>query len=497
MDFVTALTSIFHPMVLIFLLVGIFLGSLIGTLPGLTATMGIALLVPITFWLDSSSGFAMLIGLWNSAIWSGGISAILINTPGTPASIMTTLDGYALTKRGEARLALDINTISSVFGGLFGSIILLIFAFPLSKITLKFGPPEYFSLGVFGLTMMITIGGTSFGKSLSMGLAGLIMATIGSDAVVGAQRFTFGNINLIQGINFIAILIGALGLSEILYQISIRKHSDNRNTKIEFGNKKMNFGILKKIFFPSLASSGVGVIVGAIPATGGDIASIISWGQAKKLSKNPEEFGKGSYVGLAISCVTNNAVIGGALITMLTLGIPGDTVTAILIGALISYGVQPGAQMFQDNAVLVYTIISLMIFANIFILIYGLLMTKIMSKFLSLKREYIWVSVIIFSLLGSYALQYSLFDVGVMLTFSLVGFIAKLNDYPLGPFVLGFLLEPIIEANFNRSLVLSYGSLDFLYNRPITVLFLVLSALSVIVSIILEKRNKNKVKNVK
>ena len=204
-------------------------------MPGLTATMGIALLVPITFWLDSSSGFAMLIGLWNSAIWSGGISAILINTPGTPASIMTTLDGYALTKRGEARLALDINTISSVFGGLFGSIILLIFAFPLSKITLKFGPPEYFSLGVFGLTMMITIGGTSFGKSLSMGLAGLIMATIGSDAVVGAQRFTFGNINLIQGINFIAILIGALGLSEILYQISIRKHSDNRNTKIEFG----------------------------------------------------------------------------------------------------------------------------------------------------------------------------------------------------------------------------------------------------------------------
>lgn len=492
MEFINALISLINPSVLMFLLVGVFLGSLIGTLPGLTATMGIALLVPLTFWLDSTSGFAMLIGLWNSAIWSGGISAILINTPGTPASIMTTLDGYELTKKGHARLALDINTVGSVFGGLFSTLILIIFAFPLSKVTLKFGPPEYFALGVFGLTMMIAIGGTSLLKSLTMGIAGLLIATIGSDAVVGAQRFTFGNINLIQGINFIAMLIGALGLSEILYQIATREFFGNRDTNIKFEDEKINLSILKKIFLPSIASSGVGIIVGAIPAAGGDIASIISYGQAKKLSKNPQEYGRGSLVGLAISCVTNNSVIGGALITMLTLGIPGDTVTAILIGALISYGVQPGAQMFTNNATLVYTIMCLMILANIIILIYGLLMTRVMSKFLKLKKEYIWISVCIFSLIGSYALQYSLFDVFIMLLFSLIGLIAKINDYPLGPFILGFLLEAIIESNFNRSLVLSYGSVNFLWSRPITMLFLGFSILSVLISMIIESRNRKK-----
>ena len=251
MEFINALISLINPSVLMFLLVGVFLGSLIGTLPGLTATMGIALLVPLTFWLNSTSGFAMLIGLWNSAIWSGGISAILINTPGTPASIMTTLDGYELTKKGHARLALDINTVGSVFGGLFSTLILIIFAFPLSKVTLKFGPPEYFALGVFGLTMMIAIGGTSLLKSLTMGIAGLLIATIGSDAVVGAQRFTFGNINLIQGINFIAMLIGSLGLSEILYQIATREFFGNRDTNIKFGDEKINLSILKKIFFIS------------------------------------------------------------------------------------------------------------------------------------------------------------------------------------------------------------------------------------------------------
>lgn len=491
MDFIHTILSLLRPDIFVFLIIGVFLGSLIGTLPGLTATMGVALMVPLTFWLDSSKGFAMLIGLWNAAIWSGGISAILINTPGTPASIVTTLDGYSLAKKGMARFALDINTIGSVFGGLFGAVVLLIFAFPLSKITLKFGPSEYFALGIFGLTMMITIGGASFIKNLCMCLSGLLVATIGADAVVGTQRFTFNNINLIQGINFIAMLIGALGLGEIIYQICNYENANNiDNSKIEFGDKKVDTTTLKTLFLPSIFASCVGVIVGAVPAAGGDIASIISWGQAKKLSKKSEEFGNGSPVGLAISCITNNAVISGALITMLTLGIPGDTVTAILIGTLISYGVQPGARMFQNNMALIYTIIGLMILANFVILVYGLLMTKVMSKLLSLKKEFIWASVIILSVIGSYALQYSLFDVAIMLLFSFIGFIAKTYGYSLGPFILGVLLEPIIESNFNRSLVLSYGSLDFLWTRPMTIVLLTFSVMSVIGSIILENKKK-------
>lgn len=474
--------------ILFFLTTGVFVGSLIGTLPGLTATMGIALMVPLTFWLEPEQGFAMLIGLWNSAIWSGGISAILINTPGTPASICTTLDGFALTKKGRARLALDINTVASVFGGLFSTIMLILFAFPLSKIALQFGPSEYFALGIFGLTMMISIGGNSIIKSFCMGLIGLLLAMIGTDSVVGMQRFTFGNINILQGLNFIVILIGALGLSEILYQIIGSNKENLESSGIVFGDDKITYSILKEIASPSFLAAIVGTIIGAIPAAGGDIASIIVWGQGKKMTKNPEEFGNGSIVGLAVTCVANNAVIGGALITMLTLGLPGDTVTAILIGSLISYGVQPGAQMFQNNSGLIYTIIGLMILANIVILIYGLTMTKLMSKLLSLKKEYIWISVITFSLIGSYALQHSFFDVGVMLVFSVLGVLAKFYKFPLGPLVLGFLLAPIIESNLNRSLVLSYGSFDFLWTRPITTGFLATSILSIIGSLWLSKK---------
>ncbi len=492
MELLSIFQSLLTVDIITFLVLGVFLGSFIGTLPGLTATMGIALMVPLTFWLEPEQGFAMLIGLWNSAIWSGGISAILINTPGTPASICTTLDGYELTKQGKAKLALDINTVGSVFGGLFSTFVLILFAFPLSKIALQFGPSEYFALGIFGLTMMVSIGNDGIIKSLCMGVIGLLLATIGTDAIIGVPRFTFKNMYLLQGINFIAILIGALGLSEVLYQISESKKENISANNIVFGKEGLTVPLLIKLAPSSLGAAIVGTIIGAIPAAGGDIASVIVWGQGKKLSKNPEEFGKGSLVGLVITCVANNAVIGGALITMLTLGLPGDTVTAILIGSLISYGVQPGAQMFQDNSGLVYTILALMILANIVILIYGLSMTKLMSKFLSLKQEYIWISVVVLSIVGSYALQHSLFDVGIMLIFGVIGYFAKHYRFPLGPLILGFLLEPIIESNFNRSLVLNYGSLSFLWARPITVSFLLLSIFSIMGSSILELKSKLK-----
>ncbi|OON99624.1 MAG: hypothetical protein ATN35_00110 [Epulopiscium sp. Nele67-Bin004] len=493
MEVFNALQSLMAVDILVYLAIGVLLGSFIGTLPGLTATMGIALIVPLTFWLQPSQGFAMLIGMWNAAIWSGGISAILINTPGTPASICTTLDGYAMTKQGKAKLALDINTVFSVFGGLFSTFVLILFAFPLAKIALRFGPAEYFSLGIFGLTMMVSIGGKNVLRSICMGIAGILLATIGTDAIVGLPRFTFKNINLLQGINFIAMLIGTFGLSEVLYQIASSKKEDRSTSNIKFGSDKLSFSLFLKLLPSSLASAVTGTIIGTIPAAGGDIASVIVWGQGKKLSKHPEEYGNGSITGLSTTCVANNAVIGGALITMLTLGLPGDTVTAILIGSLISYGVQPGAQMFQDNSALIYIIIALMILANFIILIYGLSMTKLMSKFLSLKREYIWICVSILSIVGSYALQHSLFDVGIMLLFSVIGFFAKHYNFPLGPFVLGFLLSPIIESNFNRSLIMSYNSLDFMWTRPITLMFLVLSAVSIAGSLYIEVRNSKKI----
>lgn len=469
------LQSVLDPGVLLYLLFGVVIGSFLGSLPGLTATMGIAILTPITFWFSPAKGFAMLIGVWNSAIWAGGITAILVNTPGTPASIATTFDGFSLSQRGSAKLALQINTVFSVFGGIFSTLVLIVAAFPLARFAIKFGPVEYFMLGLFGLTMMISVSGNSLIKGALMGVAGLLVSTIGLDPMVASKRFTFGSIDLLMGISFIPVMIGMFGIGEVLYQISISKgkdyieKDDGTIPDIDFGDEHLTWKKFWKLTPLAVISSAFASVIGAIPAAGGDIASIICWGEAKRMSKEPEKFGNGSEEGLAASCVGNNGVLGGALTTMLTLGIPGDAATAILIGSLMMYGMQPGPRLFVENRPFVITIMALMILANIIILIYGLLTTKVSIKLLSVKKQFIWVTVIILCLVGSFALNNSLFDVYIMLAAGGLGFIMKRMDYAPGPFILGLLLGKIIESNLRRGLSLTQGSYSFLYTHPIVV----------------------------
>lgn len=474
-----AIAQVLRPDILIYNLLGVVVGMIIGGLPGLSATMGVAILTPLTFWLQPAQGLAVLLWIYNSAIWAGGISAILINTPGTPASIAQTFDGYKLVQKGKIGLALGINTIYSVAGGLISTIFLILAAFPIANFALKFGPPEYFALGIFGLSMMISVSGKQLVKGLIIGVLGLLFSTIGLDPMFSIPRFTFHNVNMMNGIPFVAAMIGMFGIGEVLFQITEKRGTKKivAMTK-ELGRIFPTFKEFKITALPCAISSIISVIIGAIPGTGGDIASIVCWQQAKQMSKHPEEFGEGSIEGLSVTSLANNGVIGGAMTTMMTLGIPGDAVTAVLIGSLMMYGMQPGPQMFLDHADFVYNIMALLIVGNLTILVLGLLTSRLSSYILYVKDEIIWILVVGFCILGSFAINNSPFDVMVMILAGILGFIAKRMDIPVGPFILALLLGPIVESNFRRSLALSMGNHLIFFTRPISLILLILTILS-------------------
>lgn len=480
-----SLANIITPSVLMFNLFGVLIGVIIGALPGLSATMAVAILTPITFWFEPSCGFAMLIGVWNSAIFAGGITAVLINTPGTPASIASTFDGYAMYRQGKGGLALGINCIFSVLGGLISTMFLIFLAFPIASFTVSFGPTEYFMLALFGLTMMISVSENNIVKGMAMGFAGLLLSTVGIDPVLAVKRFTMDTTALIAGVSFLPVMIGMFGVGEVLNQIYEFKKSKEaeqlmliKQASSSLGRVTPTFGEFKKLLKPTVLAGAESTIIGAIPAAGGDIASIICWGQGKKLSKHPEEYGKGSTEGFAISCTANNGVLGGALTTMLTLGIPGDAVTAILIGSLMMYGMQPGPKMFTEDAGFVVQIMQLMILSNILIIIIGLATAKASAKILNAKPQTVWTAVVVLCIVGSYALNNSFSDVLIMAVAGLAGFFFKRGGYAPGPFILGLLLGGMLESNLRRALVMSQGSLSIFVERPVTVVLLILIVLT-------------------
>lgn len=498
MEWLTAFASCFQPQVFLYLVIGVVSGAVIGTLPGLTATMGVAVLTPISFWLEPACGFAMLIGVYNSAIWSGGISAILLNTPGTPASMASTFDGYKLAQQGKAGLALNINTICSVFGGLVSSLCLIFFSFPLARFALKFGPAEYAMVALFGLTMMVSVSGSSPIKGLLTGFLGLLLSTIGLETIHGYKRYTFGHAALLDGLNFVPMMIGLFGIGEILYQIynydpTVKKQAAKIDKQAQF----LPFKQVMRLFPRNLIAALFSVVVGVIPGAGGDIASIICWGQSKKFSKHPEEYGEGSLEGLSVTCTANNGVIGGAMTTMLALGIPGDAVTAILIGSLMMYGMTPGPQMFIENKAFVYTLISLLIVANLVILVFGLLSSRIYPKILSLNQQTLWVVVLMCCIVGSYAINNSYLDLITMALAGVFGFVLRMMDFPQGPFILGMLLGDLLESNLRRTLAVTMGSYSAFFTSTICVVLMIISILSLCSDPIMSALRKAKEKKEK
>jgi len=475
-----AFVTLMQPSVFFYLLVGVLLGVVIGALPGLSATMGIALITPITFWLPKADGFAMMMGLWNAAIFAGGITAILINTPGTPASITQAFDGYSLYKQGKGGLALGINTIFSFVGGMVSILMLILFAEPIAKFTIKFGSAEYFMIALFGLSMMVAVAGDDILKGLILGMVGILMSTIGIDPINGTMRFTFGSTSLSAGIDFIPVMIGLFGTAEVLYQIYDRNKA---NEAAEHEQRKKNLALGRML--PSAKEMGrltprclivglVATIIGAIPAAGGDISAVICWGNSKKMSKEGDLYGKGSVEGLAVSSAANNGVIGGAMTTMLTLGLPGDSVTAILLGSLTMYGLTPGSSMFTTNAGFTAQVMILMVMANLAFLVIGLLTSKFTAKVLNIAQPTVWTAVSVLCVVGSYCINNRFSDVILMLIMGVLGFFFKVYKFPTGPLVLGLLLGATMEKNMRRALVISRGNWSYFLTQPISCVILVL-----------------------
>ena len=475
-DWLAAVQAVCAPSVMLYALIGVCVGMLIGTLPGLTSTMAIAILTPLTFWLEPTQGFAMLIGVYNSALFSGGISAIVINTPGTPASIATTFDGYSLTQRGQGALALGINNNYSELGGLLSTVVLMVAAFPLANFALRFGPAEFSILAFFGLTMMVSVSQANPVKGLLLGFIGLMLSTVGLDPINGALRYTFGNINLLDGISFIPVMIGLFGLGEMTYQIFTAERAEDGSAKTAAA--KADGRVLPTLaehilMIPSaIASAVIGVVIGAVPGAGGDIASIISWDVAKRMSKHKEDFGKGSLEGIGATCTSNNASIGGALTTALCLGVPGDSNTAVLLGSLMMYGMTPGPTLFTEQAHFVRNLMVLMIVANLLILVVGLATAKVSVKILSIRKEAIWMAVLLLCVIGSYALNKSYFDVIVMFAAGCLGFVFRRMEFPLGPLILGLLLGDICETNMRRAMSLSMGDYGIFVQSPLSIVML-------------------------
>lgn len=454
---------------------GVLVGIVFGALPGLTATMTIAVFIPFTFGMSPFISFAFLLGLYTGAVYGGSISAILINIPGTPSAIATSLDGYPMSQQGRAGEAIGISTISSTIGGFF-SVIVLMFAAPaLASVALKFSAEEYVGITVIGLSIIAIISPGSTIKGLIAGVLGLIIGIVGLDPITGYPRFIMGQAELIEGIDSIPVMIGMYGLSEMLVQISSAEYKVTVKQKIS--RIVPPFKDIKRIFGTVIRSSFIGVLIGALPAAGGSIASLVAYGQEKRLGKRKELLGTGIIEGVAAPEAANNASTGGALIPMLTLGIPGDAMTAVLMGGLIIQGLRPGPLLFQQQMPFVSSIFISLLLSVVFMCILGLLGARFFAKLIGFPKKYLIPAILVFGLVGSYAISNSIFDIWVLIISGLVGFLFRKIGLPIAPIILGMILGPIYESNFRRALMLSDGNWATFVQRPISLFFLAIVVL--------------------
>lgn len=482
--------STLQPGVLIFLFLGVTGGIAIGSLPGLTATMGVAILLPFTFGMPADAGLALLIGVYIGAIYGGSIAAILLKTPGTPAAAATVYDGYAMVKNGEASKALSMSAVASFVGGLVSTIMLMTVSPYLAKFALKFSAPEYFALAIFGLTIITTVSSKNMLKGLLAGFFGLIVATVGMDPITSLPRFTFNSVNLLNGFSVIPVLIGLFAVSEAFFQMEKLNIENKKKEKLKISRKYISFKEFIAVAPTMFKSAIMGTFIGSIPGAGADIAAFVCYNEAKRVSKQPEKFGTGILEGIAAPEAGNNGVTGGALVPLLTLGVPGDAVAAILLGALVVQGLAPGPLLFQQNPEVVYGLFSAMFIGNIFMLILGLVGIKLFSRVVEVPKNIIVPLIIFLSIIGSYSMNSSMFDVFITIGFGIIGYFMIKAEIPQSPIVLSIILGPMAETNLRKAVRMYDGGYSFLYTRPITVTFLILAIISVV-----SAYKKNKVKD--
>ena len=500
------LTSALQPEILFAVLIGVLLGMVVGILPGLTSTLGVALLVPLTFAMSPEAGLAMLGGMYCASTYSGAISAILIGIPGTPANIATLLDGYAMTKKGKANQALVLATIASCIGGFISVFALLFIAPGLAQISLKFGSFEYFMLAIFGISIIASLAEESLEKGLISGVIGILLATVGMHPLTGFLRFTYGRASLFDGIPVVVGMVGLYSIPEIIGLIS-KEVNINPNLISTSSSARITFqeiirGI-KEIYrqkWNVLRSTIIGIIVGIIPGAGCSIGGFVAYDQAKRFSKEPEKFGKGSIEGVIASETGNNATPAGTLIPLLTLGVPGNAVSAVFLGALIIHGLHPGADLFAGSAGIMYTFIMSLFFGNLFFVPIGLLICSYGLKILLIPRPILASIVGLLAIMGSFTIRANMEDVLIMLAVGLIGYAMVRCDVPRAPAVLGLVLGAMAESELARSFIIVDGNywifIMKLVTRPICLILLTLTVLSILRKIYSEqKKRRNMSKN--
>ncbi|MHB0896538.1 MAG: tripartite tricarboxylate transporter permease [Spirochaetales bacterium] len=492
--FAAGLTAVFTIPNILMIILGVFVGIVFGCIPGLTTTMAVALCLPLTFGMNSTVAMSLIMGLYIGGTSGGLISAILINIPGTPASVATCFDGHPMAKRGEAGKALGVGVVYSFIGTAFSIIVLIFLAPPVAEFALQFGPVEYFALAVFSLTMIGTLAGKQLAKGISVGLLGMVIAFVGIAPIDAYSRFTFGIPDLDGGFDILPALIGLFAVSEILNVAEADTVLKKQNILMEF--KIKGFGFSLKEFagqtWNMIRSALIGIGIGILPGIGAGTSNLVAYGVAKSSSKHPEKFGTGIIDGIVASETSNNATIGGAIIPLLTLGIPGDTVTAIILGGLMVHGLTPGPLLFINNSTVVYGIFVSLIIANIVMLVMEFFGLRVFAKLLRVPKHILLPIVFVLCAVGAFGLNNRVFDVWVALGFGLLGYVLTKLKFPTSPMILGIILGPMAETGFRRGAQLYSGDFLQFFTRPIADIFLV-AAVGMIVFIGLgNMRNKKK-----
>lgn len=454
------------------------LGVFVGATPGLTATMAVALIVPISYHMSSTAGLAMIIGVSFTAIFAGDIPATWLRIPGTPASAAATLDGFELAKQGRGTFALNIDLLCSSIGGILGVGTLILIAPQLARFALKFGDYEYFWLGIFGLSMsaMVTMGQTS--KALLSATLGVFISTVGQDVVSNAQRFTFGSIDAMGGLHFIPVMIGLFGVAEVLRNVVQSDQLGEAPGNVDASSFASVIPVVWKHKWNVLRSALMGTIIGALPGAGADVAAWGAYGVAKSSSKTPDEFGTGTVEGVIAPTSANNAAVAGAWIPALVFGIPGDAVTAIVLGVLLVHGIKPGPFLFENGGEQVRSIFAIALMTQLLLIPCGLAGIKAFGLIQMLPKRIVLAGVLVFSTVGAFAINNSMFDVYVMLSFGLIGFFLEACRVPVVPMILGLILGPLVEEKLRAGLIASEGSWIPFFSRPISFTLVVLLILA-------------------
>lgn len=468
------------PMNLFWCFLGVFLGTIVGILPGLGPSATVALLLPLATQMSPTGGLIMLAGIYYGAKYGGSTTAILLNVPGESASVVTCLDGFEMARKGRAGPALGIAAISSFVAGTVGVVLLMLIAPPVADFALRFGPPEYFALMALGLSMVVLLAGKSMLKALISMFVGLWLATIGIDMFTDIPRYTFERIELMDGVSFVVVAIGTFAVGEVLANFTSQSGGQKFEVPKGLRNLLPNWQDLKDSRFAFLNGSLVGFFVGVLPGAGSTIASFVSYGVEKAVSKHPEKFGTGAVEGVAAPEAANNSETGGALVPLLTLGIPGSGTTAILLAAFILWGLRPGPLLIQDHPELFWGLVASMYIGNVMLLILNLPLVPLFAQILRLPAYVLYPIILGVSIVGVYSIDQRLLDAWLVAFFGLLGYLMRKLDYPAAPLILGIVLGDLMENAVRQSLMMSAGDVSILYSRPLAAVMLFLTLLILI-----------------